>query len=107
MRRSSGGVSATRLDQTSARIEAQGNGYTPQDTVRDYLLLRAAEETLSAGYGHFEIVDQDGVAYVRGTQPLATHLKITIRMHPGPKPSAGRGFDARETATLLGARYKK
>ncbi len=52
-----GGVTATRIDERTLRVNARGNQYTSFERVRDFVLLKAAEETIAAGYGHFQILD--------------------------------------------------
>jgi hypothetical protein len=55
-----GGVHAVRISEDTAQIRAQGNAYTDPDTIQQYVLRRAAEETLTDGYDLFRIVgDQD------------------------------------------------
>ena len=40
-----GGVSATRIDETTVEIYAAGNGFTNQETISHYVMRKAAEET--------------------------------------------------------------
>src|SRR4051812_40525648 len=51
-------VQAARLDSTTLRIAGQVNEWTPDARVQDYVLLRAAEETLAAGYSHFRVLER-------------------------------------------------
>jgi hypothetical protein len=41
-----GGVSAARIDEHTAQIRAQGNGYTAAATVEMFVMLKSAEETM-------------------------------------------------------------
>lgn len=54
-----GGVEAQRLDDRTVRVSGRGNGYTDPVTVREFVLLKSAEETLGAGYRYFAIVGAD------------------------------------------------
>jgi hypothetical protein len=51
-----GGVTAAPITNDTYRISARGNGYTAANTIQDYVLLKAAETTLSKGGTHFIIV---------------------------------------------------
>jgi hypothetical protein len=109
-----GGVSATRLDERTLRISARGNSFTDEATVSEYAMIKAAEETLRAGYGHFQIMDGAGTArftpmVMKGTFiPMwKPGVAMMVRMYPGPKQSdAPEGvYDAHEVMTYIGARY--
>lgn len=115
------GVSASRIDQTTMQISARGNGWTDASTVREHALLRAAQETLKAGYGHFQVLSvsdqtRSMTAIVPGYTPQSMSYAVDIekpavagvmRMYPGPKPpGAPYGwYDAREIVTHLGPKY--
>src|ERR671939_1942913 len=49
-------VQVARLDGTMLRVTGKVNDATSDARLQDYLLLRAAEETLAAGYGHFRVL---------------------------------------------------
>lgn len=51
-----GGVDAQRIDDRTVRVSGRGNGYTDPVTVREFVLLKSAEETLGAGYRYFSVV---------------------------------------------------
>ena len=53
-----GGVRATRLDETTVQVQAHGNGFTNPDTVAQYVIRKAAEETVADGYDLFLIVSE-------------------------------------------------
>jgi hypothetical protein len=55
----SGGFSELRLEPNRFRVNFSGNSYTERQTVENYLLLRAAELTLSQGYDWFTTVERD------------------------------------------------
>jgi hypothetical protein len=48
-----GGVAAEQLTVNTWRILARGNGYTSSTQIQDFVLLKAAETTKSAGGTHF------------------------------------------------------
>jgi len=49
----SGGFSETQLDENVWRVTFAGNGYTREQRVEDFALLRSAELTIGKGYTHF------------------------------------------------------
>jgi hypothetical protein len=55
----SGGVSAQPVMTDVYRIQARGNGYTASSIVQDFVLMKAAETTLSNGGSHFLILSTD------------------------------------------------
>lgn len=112
-----GGVDAVRLDATTLQVTARGNAYTDQDTIQRFVLRKAAEETIAAGFDVFEIGSTDdrsrkgqvGTAYGRGGwgsawatstswELIKPGQTVMVRMSKGPKPAdAPLGvFDARE-----------
>ncbi len=52
-----GGFSDERLDADHYRVSFAGNSVTSRSTVENYLLYRAADVTVKAGYDWFETVD--------------------------------------------------
>ena len=101
--RSAPGYAETRLEDNRYRLGFAGNDITSRDTVENYMLYRAAELTLDAGYDWFEIVN-------RGTDEK-THTVTTMqdpfmsgmswRFYRGSRWSAwgawGDPFDDRES----------
>lgn len=64
-----GGVGAARIDEHTAQIRAQGNGYTAAATIEMFVMLKSAEETVKDGFEGFQIVgaqDATNVAVVPG-----------------------------------------
>lgn len=55
----SGGFSELQLEPNRFRVNFAGNSYTGRETVENYLLLRAAELTLSQGGDWFTTVERD------------------------------------------------
>lgn len=54
-----GGVGATRIDETTLQISARGNGFTDPDKITRYVMRKAAEETVADGFGLFLVVSQE------------------------------------------------
>ena len=126
-------VEAARLDTATLRLVGRGNAMTPDARLHDYVLLRAAEETRAAGYGHFRVLERkdtgttdtttsagtytterhhhhDVTTYVPGdtTTTRRPGLTVVVRMYPGPKPrdAAGNVYDAAEVAAFVGPRAR-
>jgi hypothetical protein len=57
-----GGVSAQQITADTYRIVAQGNGYTNSATIKDYVLLKAAETAQSVGATHFMIMGAENTS---------------------------------------------
>ena len=57
------GYTDRQLSDNRYRVTFAGNSVTPRDRVEDYLLLRAAQVTLAAGYGHFLFDTRDTRAH--------------------------------------------
>ncbi|MCW2247848.1 hypothetical protein M2352_003482 [Azospirillum fermentarium] len=55
-----GGVTSTRLDERRVSVFAKGNSRTELVTLRNYIIRRAAEDTIKAGYTAFEILNAEG-----------------------------------------------
>jgi hypothetical protein len=53
------GYSEQRIEDNRYRVTFAGNDLTAADTVRNYLLYRAAELTLDQGYDYFVVVDRE------------------------------------------------
>jgi hypothetical protein len=65
-----GGVAAEQMTADVYRIKSRGNAYTDKTTVQDYVLLKAAETTKSAGGTHFLLISgQDASRQVTVTSP--------------------------------------
>ena len=74
----SGGFSQQRLDDTHYRVTFSGNSLTSRQTVETYLVYRAAELTVHAGYDWFETVDK--------------HTERDRRTYVDPDPFYGPGY---------------
>lgn len=118
-----GGVKATRITDDTAQITAAGNAYTDADTIQQYALRRAAEETIADGFDLFRIAS--GADRTRtGSESFGSYSgnrwgvwgssfsmpiikpgqSLMIRMLKGPKPNPMPDglFDAREVLAHLG-----
>lgn len=56
-----GGFSETQLDENIFRVAFYGNGYTGEERVTDFTLLRSAELALKNGYKYFAIIDSNNL----------------------------------------------
>lgn len=59
-----GGVKAQQMTSDTYRIVARGNGYTDSTTIRDYVMLKAAETTKQRGASHFVILTGEDASRV-------------------------------------------
>ncbi len=53
------GFSEQRIEDDRYRISFRGNSLTDRETVENYLLFRAAEVTLEAGYDYFIVTEDE------------------------------------------------
>lgn len=74
-----GGVEATPLSSNSERILAEGNGNTRPLRIQQFVLLKAAQDCLAAGYDKFVFVLEDGA---RSPQENAPPSNGTVRVPP-------------------------
>lgn len=72
-----GGVSATQIDETTLRVTGRGNAYTDPATIQDYVLLKAAEETVAHGYDMFLIVDTQSSQKMGAVMTPGTSRSVT------------------------------
>ncbi|MGN6148778.1 MAG: CC0125/CC1285 family lipoprotein [Rhizomicrobium sp.] len=78
-----GGVHATQIDADTIQIVGKGNGFTSASTIQNYVLLKAADETLAHGYDLFVVVDaadetRHGTIYVPGQTTSNTTGRATV-----------------------------
>lgn len=118
-----GGVRAVRLESDLAQVTARGSPLTDADTIERYILRKAAETTLAAGYDHFEVVSvSDRTRTMQGVAGYMTAVgnglpsaglslpfvrpgeTVMIRMMRGPVQAAPGGvvFDAQDLLDHLG-----
>jgi hypothetical protein len=110
------GAKAVRVDETTAIITAAGNRYTKPEAVYQYVMRKAADTTLAAGYDVFTVIqDSDTTKVVSETQgggsngnggvnPVYTFTsirpgeRVMIKFSRGPKSSdaSASTFDARD-----------
>lgn len=125
------GYTEQRIEKNRYRVSFFGNSRTPRQTVENYLLYRAAELTLQAGYDHFVLASTDTDANTRyqqtfggyygfgsydwypraafGASTTATPItqyeaQANVVMFGGQKPDNDvQAFDAREVRSNLEA----
>lgn len=68
-----GGYSEQRIENNRYRIRFIGNSSTPRETVENYMLYRAAELTLNAGYDYFIMSANDTEARTRYSQSVSAY----------------------------------
>jgi len=119
-----GGVSGNRITKNTFQIVAQGNAYTDMATIQRYVLRRASELTLAAGYDYFVIddpTDQSSTSQVNSNVVGLHHGRaygfglsqnlfkpgeaVLIKGYHGPVPDpAPMGvYDAHEIQQYMGA----
>ncbi len=82
-----GGYSEQRIENNRYRIRFIGNSSTPRETVENYMLYRAAELTLNAGYDYFVMSGNDTEARTRYSQ--------SVSAYGGPSGGWGWGWGGR------------
>jgi hypothetical protein len=76
------GYTDRQLAANRWRVTFTGNSATPREQVEDDLLLRAAQVSLAAGYGHF----------LFDTRDTKTNTRVTAFPEYGPGPFWGRAW---------------
>src|SRR3954453_404031 len=103
-------VQVARLGGTMLRVTGKVNDETSDARLQDYLLLRAAEETLAAGYGHFRVLGHEATSITSTPGFMARwhNDKFVIVMYKGPKPpdATGSVYDAAEVVSFVGPRMR-
>lgn len=88
----SGGFTDQRITDNRFKVSFSGNSLTNRDTVERYLLFRAAELTLAAGYDGFVMADRE------------TNRDSRTYYDPPPGPRYGYGY-WRPSWRYFGPRY--
>lgn len=88
----SGGFTDQRITDNRFKVSFSGNSLTNRDTVERYLLFRAAELTLAAGYDGFVMADRE------------TNRDSRTYYDPPPGPRFGYGY-WRPSWRYFGPRY--
>lgn len=104
-----GGVQATQVQADLFQVTARGNGYTDADAVQRYVLRRAAEQVIAAGFDLFQVVQAEDrtVAPQRyglfSTIPAFPGQTLMVRgsKYPAPSPLLPGMYDARELVKYL------
>jgi hypothetical protein len=101
-----GGVSATQIDANTMRISSRGNAFSDIGRMKDYVLLRAAEETLKRGYDVFWITDSENVTRAETVHNSETHsepvMGSAVVPGYGPVPVMGVGhYTTTSSSTII------
>ena len=97
------GVSATRIDGETFRVEAVGPKQNTRASLQDFVMRKAAEVTLQTGNDIFLLVT--GVSYdERREPPPGPRAVAIVKVFPGPKPTNAPAnvFDARDVLVYIG-----
>ena len=87
-----GGFNETQLDTNMFVVTFKGNGYTNQETVKNYALLRSAEVTLENGYKYFSIVDANHDLNTKTfTSPTTVSTNGNANSYGGTKTTVSTG----------------
>lgn len=112
------GFTETQIENNRTRLSFSGNPSTELDTVRKYVLYRAAETTVQRGYDFFVIVDRglEKEAEYRASGPVRPRLGggtleesgaaysqvVDVTMYRGIRPSIlPNAYDARQVMSHL------
>ncbi len=122
-----GGVSATQIDGNTISVTAHGNAFTSASTIKNYTILKAADETVAAGYDYFAMGDEtdesrhgvlsfaSGSSYSNSwygsgfsTETIKPGENVLVKMYHGQKPEDAppNYFDAHEVEDYLGKTVK-
>jgi hypothetical protein len=86
-----GGVEAVRIDSNTMRISARGNRFTDIRTMKDYVLLKSAEETVAQGYDLFELTGTENVTRTEQYSSTSYHFVPVTTFGPnGPNFGSAR-----------------
>jgi hypothetical protein len=97
------GVSASRIDGETFRIEAVGNALNTRAGLQDFVLRKAAEVTLETNNDFFQLVSS--VSYdEKRDAPSGRRAIAIVKVYSGPKPSNAPAnvFDARDVLVYIG-----
>ncbi len=73
-----GGVSATQIDATTMRVSARGNAFTDVGQIKNYVLLKAAQETLGHGYSLFLVSDAEDASRTETVSIPHVHSEMVV-----------------------------
>ncbi len=123
-----GGVAANRITSDTFQVVAAGNGYTDAATIQRYVIRKAAEATLAAGFDYFalgEAIDQSSTGRFATSSAAATRHGVfasafsTTIYKPGesvmvkafrgafPNPAPDGYYDAKEVVAYLGKENRR
>lgn len=102
------GVKAVPITENMWRITANGNSNTKPEVIKGYVLLKASETVIQAGYTHFVVLDGQGTKQMisYGTPQLSYggfRQEITIRALPKNASAQEKitAIDAKSMTTLM------
>lgn len=90
---STGGYTETQLGEDTFQVTFHGNGYTNQQLVIDYTLLRSAEVTLAHGFAYFVIGQRDTFYDHKFGTPATFPSNTNLIVCYGEKPT-GFSYEA-------------
>ena len=70
------GYSSQQIEADRFRVTFTGNHATALDTVRNYVLYRAAELTVAEGFDHFTVVDRTTESRASGISPTRVGVGV-------------------------------
>jgi len=107
-----GGFSSTQLDKNVFQVSFNGNGYTNQERVNDFALLRSAEIVLENGYEYFAIVDSQRYSQTHAfttpttsTTNLSANTYGTMTGYGNTTNYSGTTYGTATTTTYGGQTY--
>lgn len=110
-----GGFSETKLADDVYRVRFKGNGYTSRERVEDFVMYRAAELTIGAGYEFFGFTSSEmdtATSISASTNSYSGQVQIsTVRRHEGIgtirmlRKKVPGSYSAREIIANIGQKY--
>jgi len=122
-----GGVSSTQIDGNTINVTAHGNGFTSASTIKNYTILKSADETVALGFDYFAMGNEadesqhgmmsfsSGSVYSNSwfgsgfsTETIKPGETVIVKMYHGQKPENAppNYFDAHEVENYLGKLVK-
>jgi hypothetical protein len=95
-----GGLSATQIDANTMRISSRGNRFSDLGQMKDYVMLRAAEETLKHGYDAFGIVESENATRTVTDHVSHTSIQSTVGFAMNPANPGAPGTPVFGTANV-------
>ena len=99
------GYSEQQIEDDRYRVAFAGNSATPRETVRTYMLYRAAELTLASGHDYFTVVDEQIEGTAGGTASPRVGVGVGGGGYGGSNVGLGVGISTFLGGSGDGARY--